>query len=329
MSCDTIQNERQEQSSNMRAARRVFVHTLGLNLIVAIAKLICGASTNVLSMTADGFHSLLDASSNIVGIIALSVAIKPADNGHPYGHRKFEALASICISFLLFFAGFHIVTTAVDRCLFGSAVPQVTPVSYVVITITIIINFIVSRYEKVKSKELNSQILHADSEHTMSDIYVSFSVLAAVIAARFNLYWIDLLASLVIVGVIAHAGFTIISRNLGSLVDAVVVDSAAVEKHVLAVPGVIACHAIRSRGVSDHMFIDLHVEVSPYLSVAAGHAIASEVEKALIEKIDGVVDVTVHIEDFKEPEGTGQTAYSIHDSKRDNQLVSLNGETHE
>ncbi|MBX3137509.1 cation transporter [Candidatus Obscuribacterales bacterium] len=303
MSCETIQNERSDQSSNMRAARRVFVQTLGLNLIVALAKLICGTTSNILSMTADGFHSLLDASSNIVGIIALSVAIKPADNGHPYGHRKFEALASICISFLLFFAGLHIITTAIDRCLFGAAVPQVTTVSYVVIGVTILINFFVSRYEKVKSKELNSQILHADSEHTMSDIYVSFSVLAAVVAARFSLYWIDLLASLVIVGVIVHAGFTIISRNLGSLVDAVVVDSAAIEKLVLAVPGVISCHAIRSRGVSDHMFIDLHVEVSPYLSVAAGHAIASEVEKVLIEKIEGVADVTVHIEDFKEHAG--------------------------
>lgn len=285
----------------MLAARTVFIQTLGLNLLVSVAKLICGSATHVLSMTADGFHSLLDASSNVIGIIALTAAAKPADDGHPYGHRKFEALASICISFLLFFAGFQIVSTAINRCLFGGALPEVHPVSYVVMISTILINFAVSRYERLKSKELNSQILHADSEHTMSDIYVSFSVLAAVIAAKCGLYWLDIAASIIIVAVILHAGFTIISRNLGSLVDAVVVDSKEIEKLVLSVPGTLGCHAIRSRGASDQKFIDLHVEVSPHLSVAAGHAIASEVERVLTDGIKGVADVTVHVEDMQEP----------------------------
>lgn len=285
----------------MRAARVVFVQTLGLNLLVSVAKLICGSATNLLSMTADGFHSLLDASSNIIGIIALSVAMKPADDGHPYGHRKFEALASIGIALLLFYAGFHIVGTAIDRCMFGGELPKVYPISYLVMITTILINFAVSRYEKLKSKDLGSQILYADSEHTLADIYVSFTVLAAVISVTFELYWLDIAASVFVVAMIVRAAVTIVSRNLGSLVDAAVVDSKAVEHLVLTVPGVLACHAIRSRGTADHMFIDLHIEVSPQLSVAEGHAIASAVEKVLSEGIAGVAEVTVHVEDIENP----------------------------
>jgi cation diffusion facilitator family transporter len=280
----------------MRAARHVFAQTFSLNLFVAISKLICGTLTNTLSMIADGFHSMLDASSNIIGIVALTIAIKPADAGHPYGHRKFEALAAMAISFLLFFAGFNIITQAADRMLFGGDLPVATPVSYVVMGITIIINIAVTIYERKKAKVLNSKLLHADSEHTLSDIYVSLSVVAAILSAQFHIYWIDLAASIFIVVALIKASYGIIAEHLGSLVDAAVFDSNVIEQTVNAIPGVVGCHRIRSRGMHEHVFLDLHVEVPQNLTVEQGHNIASAVEATLKEKNMGIVDVTVHIE---------------------------------
>lgn len=291
------QRDKQDKVTRLKEARTVFVQTLGLNLLVSFSKLGIGISTNTLSMTADGFHSLLDASSNILGIIGLTISSKPADEGHPYGHRKFEALAAIGISFLMFLACFEVLSEAVKRVMSQGSAPETTPVSYVVMVVCIIINVLVSRYESKKGAELHSRLLEADSKHTLSDVFVSIGVIASLLAVNFKFYFVDVVASLLIVLVIFKAGYEIIQAHLGILVDAVALEPEEVETLVLKVPGVISCHKIRSRGLEDHVFIDLHVQVSGHISVEEGHKIAYQVEELLMKKISGVEDVMVHIEE--------------------------------
>lgn len=291
------QRDKQDKVTRLKEARTVFVQTLGLNLLVSFSKLGIGISTNTLSMTADGFHSLLDASSNILGIIGLTISSKPADEGHPYGHRKFEALAAIGISFLMFLACFEVLSEAVKRVMSQGSAPETTPVSYVVMVACIIINVLVSRYESKKGAELHSRLLEADSKHTLSDVFVSIGVIASLLAVNFKFYFVDVVASLLIVLVIFKAGYEIIQAHLGILVDAVALEPEEVETLVLKVPGVISCHKIRSRGLEDHVFIDLHVQVSGHISVEEGHKIAYQVEELLMKEISGVEDVMVHIEE--------------------------------
>ncbi|MBI1270213.1 cation diffusion facilitator family transporter [bacterium] len=289
--------DKQDKVTRLKEARTVFVQTLGLNLLVSFSKLGIGISTNTLSMTADGFHSLLDASSNILGITGLTISSKPADEGHPYGHRKFEALAAIGISFLMFFACFEVLSEAVKRVMSQGSAPETTPLSYVVMVACIIINVLVSRYESKKGAELHSRLLEADSKHTISDVFVSIGVLVSLLAVNLEFYFVDVVASLLIVLVIFKAGYEIIQAHLGILVDAVALEPEEVETLVLKVPGVISCHKIRSRGLEDHVFIDLHVQVSGNISVEEGHKIAYQVEELLMKEISGVEDVMVHIEE--------------------------------
>lgn len=293
------QRDKQDKVTRLKEARTVFVQTLGLNLLVSFSKLGIGISTNTLSMTADGFHSLLDASSNILGIIGLTISSKPADEGHPYGHRKFEALAAIGISFLMFLACFEVLSEAVKRVMSQGSAPEATPVSYVVMVACIIINVLVSRYESKKGAELHSRLLEADSKHTLSDVFVSIGVIASLLAVNFKFYFVDVVASLLIVLVIFKAGYEIIQAHLGILVDAAALEPEEVETLVLKVPGVISCHKIRSRGLEDHVFIDLHVQVSGHISVEEGHKIAYQVEELLMKEISGVEDVMVHIEEVR------------------------------
>jgi cation diffusion facilitator family transporter len=286
------------RGANLRGARTVFWRTLGLNVLVSAGKLICGFTTNTLSMVADGFHSLLDASSNVIGIVGLTISMKPPDEGHPYGHRKFEAIAAIVISFMMFLACFNILSGIFERiALSKPTVPSVGAVSYAVMAVTVLINILVTTYEKRKAAELKSKLLAADAAHTLSDIFVSLGVVVALIAAQFHFYIIDLLASLVIVAFIFKAGFGIIMSNLGTLVDAAVLDPEFIERIVLSVPGVISCHKIRSRGMQDHIFLDLHVQVPGHLTVEEGHQIAFAVESKIKKQADGVIDVVVHIEE--------------------------------
>lgn len=249
-------------------------------------------------MVADGFHSLLDASSNVLGIVGLTISLAPPDEGHPYGHRKFEALAAIGISFLMFLAGSEVLKEAMTRIATGSVAPvRVELVSYIVMVASIVISLLVSNYEKRKAVKLNSSILAADAQHTMSDVYASIGVILALLAAQNQFFAIDLIASLIIVVAIFKAGYGIITSNLGTLVDAVALDTTSVSDLVSSVDGVLSCHKIRSRGMQDHIFLDLHVQVPGCLSVEEGHKIAYAVEEKLKQNLEGVVDVVVHIEE--------------------------------
>lgn len=97
------------EKRNYKGVKKVLVYTLVLNIIVTLAKIIYGTKTQSGSMVADGYHSFSDGISNVVGLIGIWIAAKPADENHPYGHQKVETIATIFISMLLFFVSYEII----------------------------------------------------------------------------------------------------------------------------------------------------------------------------------------------------------------------------
>lgn len=195
--------------------RRVLITVLLLNLLVAFAKIIYGTLTNTLSMVADGYHSLFDGVSNVIGLAGTFIAARPPDKDHPYGHAKYETVASVLIALLLIFVGFEIFRNSLDRFLIQSA-PEVTAISFLVILGTMLINYLVTKYEYREGMALSSQVLISDSMHTKSDIYVSLSVIVSLIAIKLGFPIMDPVIALVISFVIFRAGYRIIKRKLKS-----------------------------------------------------------------------------------------------------------------
>lgn len=292
------------KTSKRKAVRQVFILTLGFNLLVSLGKLFWGYQSHTLSLTADGFHSLLDAVSNVVGIIALNYSLKPADQDHPYGHRKFEAIASMIISFFIFLTCFEIAGQGIGRILNpGSERPEITVTSYVVIGVTLGINLFVAWYERKKGKELGNDLLLADAQHTMSDCLVSFSVILSMVAIQLGFAWTDTAIAFVVAVIILKVGFELIMLHLSALTDEVILDPKEVEALVREVSGVLDCHKIRSRGMRDHIFIDLHIQVDPSLTVKEAHQISYAVEEHLEKAYEGrVSEVLVHIEEYESGE---------------------------
>lgn len=290
---------------NAAKIKKVFLVTLLLNLLVAFSKLGWGYMSHSLSMMADGFHSLLDATSNIVGMVGLQIAAKPADKNHPYGHRKFEALTAMLISFFIFSTCFQILKETGQRLITGESIqaPEVTWVSYVVILGTLAINIFVTKYEQRKGKELNSHLLQADAAHTQSDVYATLGVLVSLIGIQLGFAWMDVLVGIIIGIIVFRAGYQIIMLHLGALVDEAVIASKDIEAVVLTTPGVLSCHRIRTRGTSEQVFVDLHIQVRSDISLKEAHQISHEVEHAIEHAFDGiktehkVVDVLVHAEE--------------------------------
>jgi len=291
-----------ERLDQLKQARGVLRGVLVCNLILSIAKLACGIYTGTLSIAAEGFHSLLDTASNAVAVLGLTFSLKPPDSDHPYGHRKFEALSAIAISFFMFLASFEIGQEILHRLFSSSAAsPRVEALSYVVVLFTACSNFLISKWEQRKGKELNCEILLADGEHSMSDLWASLAVLSTLVGLQFHLAALDILCSAAIVVFILKAGYDIVMSQIGTLVDAVALDPAIIETIVLSIDGVSSCHKIRSRGTRDHIFIDLHVQVPSHIFMEDAHAISFKVEDKLKASLSGVVEVLVHLEDDSPP----------------------------
>jgi len=180
-----------------KEVRRVNIIVLILNILVAAGKIVMGYTIKSMSMVADGFHSLTDASSNVVGIIGVRFSYKPWDKEHPYGHRKIETLITSVIALMLFTVCYEILSNAINR-LHHPVVIESGIYGFIVMLITISVNIFVSTFERRKGKELGSDFLVSDSMHTTSDIYVSLSVILSLIFDRLGIHWADIAISLFI-----------------------------------------------------------------------------------------------------------------------------------
>ncbi|MBM3246789.1 MAG: cation transporter [Candidatus Omnitrophica bacterium] len=278
--------------------RRILILTLALNWTVAIAKIIYGVISRCASMTADGFHSLSDGTSNIIGLIGIHFACQPKDSDHPYGHKKYETFFSLGIAALLFLVCFNLFKEGVKR-LFNPVIPQVDLNSFIIMLITMAINFWVMRYEYNKGVMLKSDILTLDSMHTKADIFTSLSVIIALVAIKLKLAYrvIDPAVTIMISLFIAKSAYEVAKHSSAILCDsAAILDVKKIVDIVLGVRGVNTCHKIRTRGRPDDIHVDLHVQVNPDMHIDNAHKISSAIEEAIKSRIPCVTDVVVHME---------------------------------
>jgi cation diffusion facilitator family transporter len=277
-----------------RAVKRTLGVVLVLNLGVTIAKLVVGWLTSSIAMMADGFHSLTDSAANVVGLIAMSVAQRPPDEDHPYGHRRFETLAALIIGALLALTAWEVLKSCVERLREGGA-PDATLTSFVVMGTTMVISWVVSTWERREAKRHRSELLHADSEHTRSDMLTSAAVLGSLVGARLGYSELDLVAAVLITLIIGRTAFRILKDNTMLLADTAMVSAEQIREVAMEVPGVISVHKIRSRGSALGGHADLHIQVRADLALDIAHEIGHQVSDQIRERF-GLPDVLVHVE---------------------------------
>ncbi len=285
---------------NYKKVKKVLLIILIANFIVSFTKIIIGISIKSASMTADGFHSFSDGASNIVGIIGVSMASKPKDKKHPYGHKKFEIIASMFIGGMLLIMAFKIILDAISRFT-NPVIPFITNESLLALVGTLIINIFVCIYEYNIGNKLNSHILVSDSIHTRSDIVVSIGVLFSLICVKFGLSpLIDSIASLVVAGVILLSSYEIFKSTTSILVDSAIIDDKDIENIIKSIDIVRGVHNIRSRGSENDIHIDMHILVDPNTSVEDSHKLAHDIEIKIKEELNENAQVIVHIEPYYE-----------------------------
>ena len=289
-----------------QAIQWVLLLTFLFNVLATVAKLGVGIWTGALSLIADGLDTLFDGISNVIGLIAVRISSQPPDEEHPYGHRKFETLAALFIAAALFVTAWELTTGAIGR-LFAPPTITVNWWSIGALLGGALIQGGTGWWELRKAKQLGSEVLYADARHTLASIGVSGAVLLGLGAVQLGYAWADPLVAILVAGVIAKIGIDTVRENIPALVDRAPLDATQIGEVVAGVKGVESYHRIRSRGVVDDVAIDLHVRVSPQLSMQDANAIADEVRRRLLA-LPGVGDVTVHAE----AERTGDSAIDLY-----------------
>jgi cation diffusion facilitator family transporter len=266
-----------------------------LNLIVATAKIALGLSTGAVSVLSDGYHSLTDTASNIVGIIGVRIAGAPPDDDHPYGHRKFETMASLGIMVFLILVLREVLSAAWERFQTGGE-PAINTLTFVVMGGTFAVNLGVVFYERRAGRRLQSEVLLADAAHTMSDLMTSATVIVALIGVKLGYLWLDPVAALVVAVFIAFACWEIFNSTTGILADRFVIPEEAILEVVKSVPEVIGSHHIRTRGSADFVFLDLHIWMDANMSLDQAHSLSHVVKDRLMARFPQIKDAIIHIE---------------------------------
>lgn len=279
------------------AVRRVLWLTLALNVLVCVIKAVVGFATGSLAVLADALHSLTDGANNVLGLVVTRWSTPPPDREHPYGHHKFEAMGALAIAALLGIACFEVVQSGVVR--FLEETPRdvdMDATSLALLVVVLVVNVIVTMYERREGRRLNSPLLLADAQHTLGDIWITLGVLGGAVGIwLLDWQWLDIALAVPVAAAVLWSGWAVLRGNLPWLVDAIAIAPESIQQLALSVPGVVDCHEITSRGlIGRQVFVEMHL-ITSAKDVETSHRITEEIERLLEERF-GPVHATIHVE---------------------------------
>lgn len=276
--------------------RHTLLVVLFLNAAVALVKLVIGMRTGALTVLGAALESTLDMLNNVIGVMLVEVAGRAPDEDHPYGHDKFETLGALGIVGFLSISCFELLREGVGSLMTRRSPHAIHTIDFVVIGLTLVVNFFVVAYERRRGRQLGSTFLLADAAHTASDILVTVMALASLVLSRIGLPALDAALAIGVALIIAWSGWQILRQSIPILVDERAIDAGELRGVVLGVPHIRDVRNVRSRSTaSGQLFAEVTIAVSGATPVDEAHRLADAVEAA-IEREFGTSQVTVHIE---------------------------------
>jgi len=281
-----------------REARRATLIGSLVDLVLGVLKLAVGWLAHSQALIADGVHSLSDLATDVGVLFAARHASREADEDHPYGHGRIETAATVGLGFALIAAAAGIAWDAVRRLFAPELLLEPGVWALVVAVISVVAKEWTYRYTLRVARRLRSGMLRANAWHSRSDALSSLVVMAGVSGAMAGLYYVDAVAAVVVAAMVAKMGWNFAWHSLRELVDTALEPHkvAHIRDHILAVHGVRDMHLLRTRRMGGEALVDVHILVDPWVTVSEGHQISEAVRARLLDAVDDVTDVTVHID---------------------------------
>jgi cation diffusion facilitator family transporter len=285
-----------------RAGARVALLGLVINVVLAAVKIVAGVVGHAYVLIADGMESALDVAGSIVIWGGLTVAARPPDRTHPYGHGKAEPIAALVVAICVLAAAIGLAIESVREILTPHHGPA--PFTLAILVVVIVIKEFLFRYVNRIGRDLESTAVRTDAWHHRSDALTSGAAFIGISVALIGgERWqsADDWAALFACAVIATNGVLLALPAFQEIMDTA--PAGKIVKSILAVassvPGVVEVEKCHARKMGLDYYVDLHVGVDGNISVHQGHEIAHRVKSAIQQSDSRVADVLVHIEPAK------------------------------
>lgn len=295
MTMKTHVDDKYHQRSTV--ARKSTLISVVVNLFLSSFQVLAGIFSGSQGLIADGIHSFSDLIADFVVLLANKKSRKPSDSDHHYGHWRYENGASMVIGALLLLVGLGMLWSACNKLLHPESIQDVHIIALWVALAALVAKEVLFRYMLAVAKRIQSSMLIANAWHARSDAASSVVVAVGIIGNLAGFVWLDPVAALVVGVLVTRMGYSFAIDALHDLMDRAVDSDTEqqIQTTILATPGVIALHDLKTRRAGDLILVDVHVEVAGNLSVIEGHDIALSARARVLKNHD-VLNMMVHID---------------------------------
>jgi len=278
--------------------RKVTLIGAVLDLLLGIVKIVIGMSSGSQALVADGVHSLSDLATDFLVLFAAKHSHREADAEHPYGHGRIETVATVILGAALIIVAIGISYDAVHRMLEPELLMHPGLLALSVALISVVSKEAIYQYTASAARRLRSKMMLANAWHSRSDAISSIVVMIGIGGTMAGYPYLDAAAAVAVALMIAKIGWDLLWKSLQELIDTSLEDEQVdeIRKFIIGVHGVQALHMLRTRRSGNDALVDVHILVDPALSVSEGHQIGEQVRAGLIEQVEDISDVTVHID---------------------------------
>ncbi|MEO5370669.1 MAG: cation diffusion facilitator family transporter [Magnetococcus sp. DMHC-1] len=292
----TSEEHKQERFA---AAHRVTVLGTWIDVLLSVGKIVAGILGNSAAMVADGIHSISDLITDGAVLVGMHFAKRDADSIHPYGHGRYETLASQFIAVGLLVVAVGIFWDAATRL--GS--PSLSPpglVALIAAILSIIAKEGLFHYTMRIGKKYDARAIIANALHHRSDVVSTIAALVGIGGAMLGYPILDPIAAIVVAMILAKVGWDLLKEAMHELTDSTQAIDDQIQKQISslveATPEVHSAHFLSPRRMGPDIRVDVHIVVSPFLSVSEGHQISEKVRLQLLEGVAAVTEVLVHVD---------------------------------
>ena len=291
--------EKTEQEEFQAAATKVSLVSMVTNVILTLLKLAAGLIAHSGAMVSDAVHSASDILSGLIVMIGVRISSRAPDEGHPYGHERFECVAALLLSGVLALVGGTIGVNAVRDIISGRAQEMEAPgmLALIAAVVSIVTKESLFWYTRGCAKRYRSTALHAEAWHQRSDALSSIGALIGIAGARMGVPVMEPVASVIIAVFILRVAVRIFKEATDQMVDRSCGGEleSAFRNTALELPGVMGVELLRTRMFGNRVYVDLEIAADPELTLAAAHEIAEQVHDAIERTYPEVKHIMVHV----------------------------------
>ena len=270
---------------------------LGVVICLIILKVVVSVLSRSISISAQATDSFLDLFSIGITVIAVRMSIAPADEEHPFGHGKMEGVSALIQAFLVLGAGVFIIFSAVQRIIHRTVIEP--DAGMVVMIISIIASFFLSRHLRRVAKATDSTAIEASARNISADVYSATGVLLGLLAVSLTkLQILDPIIALIMVVFVLKAGYEVVIRAFRELTDYTLpkeeqeILTDCIREHITQL---VDFHAVRTRRAGSERFVDLHLLMPRNVSVAESHRMCDHLEQDVKAKLPNT-SIIIHVE---------------------------------